>query len=57
MSEEHIRYIMNKEKNTLELWDQQMIRGYVFDHKPFRIINNLKETIEDFEDEKEIEQQ
>lgn len=53
MSENHTEYIMNKEKTTIKLWNDQMVNGRIFGKTPFDKVNDLKESIEDFEEKKE----
>jgi len=59
-------YMKKKEEYTIKLWDEQMIKGYIFNHDSLfkkslfekiqsstETISDLKESIENVEEEKE----
>ena len=53
--EDHLEYIKKKEDKTIKLYEDQMIKGKIFNENHFADIDKKKGTIKDFEEEKEIE--
>ena len=46
----HINYILNKEKKTIKLFEEQMIEGKIFTESTFENIDKLNESFSDFFD-------
>jgi len=46
----HVYFILNKEKKTIKLFEEQMIEGKIFTESTFENIDKLNESFSDFFD-------